>query len=170
MTVFRLTRAVTLPADEVWRQVTDWHAHAAQVPFTSLASLTPGPAREGTVFVVRSAVGRLGFDDPMEIVRWEPPDGDRSGKDRPGGDRPGGDRRGAENEGRCRLEKRGRVVLGWAEIEVVPQEGGSLVVWTEELRFRGLPRLLDQVTAKVGQLVFGRALDGLLRSGGPGPG
>ncbi|MER5767268.1 SRPBCC family protein [Streptomyces sp. NPDC001985] len=143
--VFRLTRAVPLPAGEVWRRVTDWRAHAAQVPLTSLASVTAGPARVGTVFVVRSALGRVRFDDPMEVVRWEPPGG---------------------GSGICRLEKRGRVVLGWAEIEVAPRGPGSVVVWTEELRLRGVPALLDPVVTRVGRRVFGRALDGLLR--GPG--
>ncbi|MFF8960702.1 SRPBCC family protein [Streptomyces sp. NPDC014894] len=143
MTEFRVTRAVPLPADEVWRRVTDWRAHAAQVPATSLASVTAGPTRRGTVFTVRSSVGRAGFDDPMEVVRWEPPADGRAG--------------------RCRLEKRGRVILGWAEIEVCPRGPGSVVVWAEDLRIRGLPRRLDPLVARVGRRVFGRALDGLLR-------
>ncbi|GAA2252244.1 hypothetical protein GCM10010232_45660 [Streptomyces amakusaensis] len=143
MTVFRLTRAVTLPADETWRRVTDWRAHAARVPATSLASVTAGPVRAGTVLVMRSAVGRIGFDDPMEIVRWEPPGRDRAGH--------------------CRLEKRGALITGWAEIEVLPRGPGSVVVWSEELRVRPLPRPLDPLVARVGRRVFGRALDGLLR-------
>lgn len=144
MTAFRLEREVVLPAQEAWRRVTDWGGHAARVPCTALASVTAGPTRPGTVFVVRSGVGRVAFDDPMEVVVWEPP---------------------AEGSpGRCRLEKRGRLVLGWAAIEVHPRgAAGSLVVWTEDLRLGPLPRRLDPLVARVGRVVFGRALDGVLR-------
>ncbi|MFD3441928.1 SRPBCC family protein [Streptomyces sp. NPDC058685] len=146
MTAFRLTRAVMLTADEAWNRVTDWRSHAAQVPLTRLSSVSGVPTGEGTLFVVRSGVGRAGFDDPMEVVRWVPP--------------------GAGGTGRCRLEKRGRVITGWAEIEVEPQGAGALVVWTEELRIRLLPRVLDPLVVRVGRVVFGRALDGLLRGRG----
>jgi uncharacterized membrane protein YgcG len=144
--VFRLTRAVALAADEVWLRVTDWRAHAAQVPLTAVSVLTPGPTRVGTVFVARTGPGRAGFDDPMEVVRWEPPADGRSG--------------------RCRLVKRGRVILGWAEIEVRPEGSGAVVVWAEELRIRALPRLFDPLVLRAGRLVFGRALDGLLMGRG----
>ncbi|MFI1393767.1 SRPBCC family protein [Streptomyces sp. NPDC020681] len=148
MPAFRLIRAVALTADEAWLRVTDWRAHAAQVPLTSLASVTGSPTGMGTVFVVRSGLGPLGFDDPMEVVHWEPP---------------------ADGEpGHCRLEKHGRVITGWAEIEVRPEGPGSVVVWREELGVRLLPRLLDPLVVRVGRRVFGRALDGLLAGTGPG--
>jgi hypothetical protein len=146
VTAFRITRAVTLPAEEVWARVTDWPAHAARVPLTAVSSVTPSPTRMGTVFVARSGTGRFGFEDPMEIVHWEPPE--------------------AGGDGHCRLEKRGNVITGWAEIEVYPQGRGTVVVWVEELRIRPLPRLFDPLVRRVGRLVFGRALDGLLA--GPG--
>ncbi|MFC4607637.1 SRPBCC family protein [Streptomyces maoxianensis] len=167
MTVFRISRAVTLPADEAWLRVTDWRGHAAQVPLTTVSSVTPSPTRVGTVFVARSGIGRsgsgrsrlgrsrrgrpelgrpelgrFGFDDPMEVVHWQPPDGGAPGL--------------------CRLEKRGRVITGWAEIEVLPEGPGAVVVWVEELHIRLVPRLLDPLVARVARLVFGRALDGLL--------
>jgi hypothetical protein len=149
VSAFRITRAVTLPADEVWARVTDWPAHAAQVPLTAVVAVTPPPTGVGTVFVARSGTGRLGFDDPMEVVRWEPP-GATDGDGRSGGD------------GRCRLEKRGRVITGWAEIEVCPRGSGTVVVWAEELRISLLPRLFDPLVGRVARWVFGRALDGLL--------
>ncbi|TQK43009.1 polyketide cyclase/dehydrase/lipid transport protein [Streptomyces sp. SLBN-118] len=139
---FRLTRAVALPADEAWSRVTDWRGHAAQVPLTAVRVMTPPPTGVGTRFVARSGVGRACFDDPMEVVGWEPPAGGRPG--------------------RCRLEKRGSVITGWAEIEVLPQGPGAVVVWVEQLHIRFLPRLLDPLVARAGRLVFGRALDGLL--------
>ncbi|MET7713836.1 SRPBCC family protein [Streptomyces sp. NPDC005407] len=157
MTAFRIARAVTLPADEAWLRVTDWRAHAAQVPLTTVSSVTPSPTRVGTVFVARSGLGRsglgrfrlerFGFDDPMEVVHWQPPEDGAPGL--------------------CRLEKRGRVIKGWAEIEVLPQGPGAVVVWVEELRIRLVPRLLDPLVVRVARLVFGRALDGLLTRPGP---
>ncbi|MEU1282330.1 SRPBCC family protein [Streptomyces sp. NPDC005805] len=143
MTVFRIGRRTGLEPGECWRRVTDWEAHAAGVPFTRVTVVTEGPAGVGTVFVARSGAEAFGFDDPMEIVRWDPPAG-------------GG-------PGVCRLEKRGRAVTGWAEIEVRPVPGGgSVVLWVEELSVRGVPALLDPLVTRVGRVVFGRALDGLL--------
>ncbi|MFD5898527.1 MULTISPECIES: SRPBCC family protein [unclassified Streptomyces] len=160
MTVFRVERRTDLPAEEAWRRVTDWPAHGRRVPLTRILVNTPGPTGTGTVFVARTGLGRARFDDPMEIVRWEPPT-------------PG-------SPGRCRLEKRGRMVRGWAEIEVTASateagtatgagpgtDGRTLVAWAEELSFSFLPRFLDRVTARTGRVVFGRVVDGLLRGRG----
>ncbi|MGW7356694.1 SRPBCC family protein [Streptomyces sp. NPDC054802] len=145
MAVFRLGRTTGLTARECWLRVTDWPAHAAQMPLTAVETVSGPATGVGAVFVVRSALGRFGFDDPMEVVDRRPPS--------PG--RPG----------RCRLEKRGRVITGWAEIEVHATDSGSVVLWVEELRFPLLPSALDPLVARVGRRVFGRALDGILRGG-----
>ncbi|OKK03420.1 Immediate-early protein 2 [Streptomyces sp. CB03234] len=146
MAVFRIVRGAPLSVTEAWRRLTDWPAHAARVPLTHAAGVTPGPVRVGSRFTMRTGIGPVGFDDPMEVVRCEPP-------------RPGG-----AGAGVCRLVKRGRVITGWAEIEVreaaVP--GAVRVTWTEELRVRGLPKVCDAVLARAGRWVFGRALSGLL--------
>ncbi|MEU5403956.1 SRPBCC family protein [Streptomyces sp. NPDC005963] len=142
MAVFRLTRAVTLPVDEVWRRVADWRAHAARMPLTRLSVTTEGPTGVGSAFTVRTALGPVGVDDPMEVVEWRPPEGGAAG--------------------RYRLEKRGRVVRGWAEVEVLGQGSGTVVVWTEELRISLVPGFLDRLVALTGRMVFGRALNGLL--------
>ena len=39
-------------------------------------------------------------------------------------------------EGFCRIEKRGRAVLGWAELTVTPSAEGSAIRWQEEARLR----------------------------------
>ncbi|MEU3608985.1 SRPBCC family protein [Streptomyces sp. NPDC035033] len=143
MSRFRVVRSAALEPAEAWRRLTDWPAHGRRVPLTRTTVLTPGPNRAGTRFTARTGLGPLGFDDPMEVVRWEPPLGDRPGV--------------------CRLEKYGRVVRGWAEIEVAAAGGGSQVVWTEELAVRGVPGCFGPVLARAGRVVFGRALDGLLR-------
>lgn len=88
-------------------------------------------------FVARTGIGILGFDDPMEIVEWRPPR-------------------------HCRLEKRGSVVLGWAELTVEPLGELSRVTWKEEIRVRGVPRIFDPLTRAAGIRLFGRVLDGLL--------
>ncbi|KUN89795.1 Immediate-early protein 2 [Streptomyces bungoensis] len=144
MPFFSLERTVPLPLDEAWRRLTDWPRHGAAVPLTRITVVTSTPTHEGTRFVARSGIGPLGFDDPMDVTLWRPP---------------------ADGEpGLCRLEKRGRVMLGWAEIEVRPGPGGrARVVWREELSVRFLPRVLDGVVAFTARTVFGRAANRLLR-------
>ncbi|MEV0449047.1 SRPBCC family protein [Streptomyces sp. NPDC050600] len=158
MSRFRIERTVALPPAEVWRRLTDWPAHGAQVPFTRTTVLTAGPNAVGTRFTARTGLGRLAFDDPMEVVVLEPPAPGRTGV--------------------CRLVKLGRVVLGSASFEVsgvadasgvagAGASGGSVgsrVVWVEELRLRGVPAAFDPVLALAGRVLFGRALDGLLRN------
>ncbi|MBY8882985.1 SRPBCC family protein [Actinacidiphila acidipaludis] len=187
MALFEIERVTPLPPAEAWRRLTTWERHSATVPLTRITVRTPPPSGTGTLFVARTGVGPIGFDDPMEVVEWEP---DRY----------------------CRLRKTGRVVTGWAEIEVRPLGGtapvtgtpwsiapagpgssgpsapaassdaggqagapgeqapgegdaptGTVVRWREELRVRGVPRALDPVTVAAGRFIFGRALDTLLR-------
>ncbi|MFE7357298.1 SRPBCC family protein [Streptomyces sp. NPDC057543] len=150
MAVFRIERFTHLPTAESWRRVTDWERHAARVPLTAITVPTGLPTRMGTVFVARTGVGPLGFDDPMEVVRWTPPAAGRAGL--------------------CRLEKRGSLVLGRASIDVYPTASGSHVVWVEELSVRLLPRWVDPLIAAAGRRVFGRVLDSMLdRPAGPCP-
>ncbi|QNE78738.1 SRPBCC family protein [Streptomyces finlayi] len=148
MAVFRIERFTHLPAAEAWRRVTDWERHGAVVPLTSVTVPTGLPTRIGTVFVARTGLGPLAFDDPMEVVRWTPPAAGRAGL--------------------CQLEKRGSVVMGRAAIDVYPTDSGSHVVWVEELRVRLLPRLADPLVASAGRRVFTRALDRLLAGGADG--
>jgi hypothetical protein len=150
--LFRVDRESSLPADEVWRRLTVWERHADVVPLTRIHVRTPPPSGEGTVFVARSGLGPVGFDDVMEIVSWRPA--------------------GADG-GLCRLEKRGSFVTGWAEIEVSPGAGaagsgsGATVAWREDLRVRWLPRVFDGVLASAARWMFGRAVDRLLSSPPP---
>lgn len=72
MSLFRVERRVPLAPEEAWRRLTDWPAHGRQVPLTRTRVLTPGPNGAGTRFTARTGVGPLSFDDPMEVVRWEP--------------------------------------------------------------------------------------------------
>ncbi|MFI7012556.1 SRPBCC family protein [Streptomyces sp. NPDC050145] len=135
----RIVRETPLSPAEAWRRITDWERHGTVVPLTRVTVLTPPPTAAGTVFVARTGLGpRFAFDDPMELVAWQPPR-------------------------RCRMEKRGRVVAGWAEFEVrALAGGGARVEWREELRVRGVPAVADPLLAAAGRLVFGRALNALL--------
>ncbi|MFC9113518.1 SRPBCC family protein [Streptomyces sp. NPDC057092] len=144
MATFQLHRTAPLPLDEAWRRLTTWPRHGEVVPLTRVTVTTPPPTGEGTVFVARTGLGPLAFDDPMEVTVWRPPAGGTPGF--------------------CRLEKRGRVVTGWAEIEVGPGPGGRAgVVWRENIRVRFLPSACDALLARAGRQVFGRAVNRLLR-------
>ncbi|WP_310912846.1 SRPBCC family protein [Lipingzhangella rawalii] len=112
------------------------------MPLTSVTMEPPEPTRLGTVVVAHTGVGGFGFDDRMEVVHWTPPRDDHPGV--------------------CRLEKRGTVVLGWAEIEVHPRGDRSIVVWREEVRVAKLPRLFSMPLAWAGRLVFARLLAAVL--------
>ena len=133
-----------------WSRVTEWPAHGRYVPLTTVRVDPPGPSRAGTVFTARTGVGRIGFDDPMEIVQWQPP----AGPEVAGGESAG--------RGFCRLEKRGRVMLGWAEITVEPTDTGSRVTWREDAAPAHLPTFLSPVATLSGRLLFGRVLRKLL--------
>lgn len=153
MVLFALERVSPLPVDQAWLRLTDWERHADVVPLTRVTVRTAPPTREGTVFVARSGVGPLAFDDPMEVVTWRPPTRDTT-----------------TAAAQCHLAKKGRFVTGWAEIEVHPHgDTGSRVVWREDLSVRLLPRVFDRPLAQTARWMFGRAVDGLLREPGSTP-
>lgn len=142
MALLRIERTTALPVAEAFARITDWPRHSEHIPLTTVSVTSDPPARVGTTFVGRTGLGAIGFDDPMTVTRWEPP---RSG-----------------SPGRCRLEKTGSLILGWAEIEVHAQGSGARVIWTEDVNIRGLPRVFDRLAKMGGQWMFGRAIDGLL--------
>jgi hypothetical protein len=125
-----------------WERLTDWPRHARYVPFTSITVPTPAPNGVGTVFIAHTNLGGIGFDDPMEVVEWVEPD--------------------ATRPGRCRLEKRGSVMLGWAELVVGPGPRGTTAIWTEDITVARLPRFLEPITAVSSRLLFARVLRRLL--------
>ncbi|MFH8793608.1 SRPBCC family protein [Streptomyces sp. NPDC017941] len=142
MAFFRVERTTPLSPAEAWHRLTDWERHGQVVPLTGVTVSGSPPYGEGTVFTARSGIGRVAFDDPMEVVVWQPPEPTRYGM--------------------CRLVKRGSVVTGWAEIEVHARGRGARVVWREELRVRGVPGFADPVVARVASWTFGRAATALL--------
>lgn len=143
MAVFDLSRTVPLSAQEAWHRVTDWPGHS-RMPLTRVRVAAGSGTEPGSVVLARTGAGPVGFDDPMEITVWQPP--------------------AAGAPGLCRLEKRGRVVRGWAEIRVEPVGTGSVVAWREDIRCAGMPPAVDRLLAAAGRPVFGRVLDALLRA------
>ena len=127
-----IAREVPLSQGEAFSRVTDWMRHGDVVPFTTVRLTDTG-------FVARTALGPVGFDDPMEVVAWDPPRF-------------------------CRLEKRGRVIHGWAEITVWPTASGSKIIWRELAHTVGIPRFLTRVERAAGRALFGRLLDRLTRT------
>jgi carbon monoxide dehydrogenase subunit G len=138
MSAFAVTEETALPPEQAWARLVDWPRHAAFVPLTTIA-VVPGDPGVGTVFVARTGLRRVGFDDPMEVVAWDPPRF-------------------------CRVEKRGRVMLGWAELTVTPSGTGSRVTWREEAVPARLPRFARPVADAAGRRLFARVLRGLLAS------
>ncbi|WP_026123478.1 hypothetical protein [Nocardiopsis chromatogenes] len=142
MAFFRIMRCVSLGPEEAWRRLTDWPRHGAHIPLTRVTVEPPGATGVGTLLSARTGIGPVGFDDTMEVVRWSPPSDGRPGM--------------------CRLEKRGALVTGWAEIVVGGSGGRARVLWREEVRVARLPRVLDAPAAWGGRLLFGHVVRALL--------
>ncbi len=134
-----------LPAS-VWAAVTDFPAHADAVPLTTITT-DAGDPRVGWRFVARTGIGPLRVDDPMRIALWSPP-----GED--------------DGVGRVEITKEGRVLAGWASIEVAPgpTPGSTRLTWREEIDLAPVPvltrparlrRAADLATAAL----FDRAID-----------
>jgi hypothetical protein len=142
VTTFDVVRSSPLPAAEALSRLTDFTRHADFVPLTSVS--VSGPRQcIGTMVVTRTGLGPARFEDPMEVVAWHDPEGARPGV--------------------CRLEKRGRVLHGWAQVTVSALQTGCLVHWHEVADLPHEPRFLSWLIKPAGKVLFGRLVDGLLR-------
>ncbi len=103
------TVTVAAPAARVWALVTDWSRQGEWIPATEV-HLTRGTGTAlGDRVVARTAVGPLGFDDPMEITGWDPPH-------------------------RCEVRHLGRVVRGSGTFEVEPVDAATARFrWVEQV-------------------------------------
>jgi uncharacterized protein YndB with AHSA1/START domain len=147
MARFAVSVSIAAPVEQVWQRITDWPEHGRWIPLTTVRVTSDRGAGVGATFVGRSALGPFGFDDPMEVVEWSPPIGGLAGH--------------------CRVQKHGRVVLGWAAFEVRPGAGGrdSVLEWTEEVEIAPvrLTRPAGGLIAAVGRAGFARALRAMAR-------
>ncbi|NHA68740.1 SRPBCC family protein [Phycicoccus flavus] len=139
---FTIRRSTPLDRQAAWDVMTDLRGHTAHVPLTDVSVPDDGLALGAEV----SAVTRLGpvaGADRMLVVALEP------GR-------------------RLRLVKTGWFLRGWADI-VVSEAGddGATVEWTEELWLPGLRRLTRPVGDRLGKVLFGRVVDGLLAREAP---
>jgi hypothetical protein len=144
---FEVVRHTHLDAAEAFAAVTDWPRHAAFIPLTTIQLVGVVRADVGARFVARTALGPFHFDDPMEVVHWQPPT--------------------EAAPGVCRVDKRGNVLLGSTVITVTPSREGSVVHWQEHATVRYLGGLAAWPTQLAGRRVFGRLLDSLLSGAAP---
>lgn len=135
--MFTLTRECPLPPEELWARVAALPDHSATVPLTTTHAGRGKPG-VGWQFTVRTALGRLRFDDPMTVEAWDPPR-------------------------RWRIRKTG-LLQGWVEAVVTASAEGSRLTWTEELWLGGplLRRVTQPVGDVAGRVVFGRVVDRLV--------
>jgi hypothetical protein len=140
MASFTASVDVAIPVDVLWDRITDWPSHGRWIPLTRVRVLSDRPDGVGARFVTRTGIGPVGFDDPMEVVAWRPPEGARPGI--------------------CRVRKFGRVVLGGAEFEVSAVPGGSRLAWTEDVEIAParLTRPAGPLIAVVARFALSRVL------------
>lgn len=136
---FTIRRATTLPREQAFTVVTDLPEHTRHVPLTDVAVPEGGLVLGAEVNAV-TRLGPIAGADRMLVTALEPGH-------------------------RLRLVKTGWFLRGWADITVedaAAGAGGSEVVWTEELWLPGLRRLTRPVGDRLGPLLFGRVVEGLV--------
>lgn len=136
-----------LPATVSWQRVLDLRAHSEVIPLTTVSgdTLYAAGLAPGSTFIARTAVGPLGFDDPMVFDDIVAPETD--------------------SPGRARIRKDGSAVRGSIQLVVTPRGSGSTVSWSQEIGVRGVPGALDAVVAKVARAAYGSILRKLLDRG-----
>lgn len=144
-------RHIAASPDRVWAAVSDFAAHAALVPFTTMLAEPgeEGAPREGWRFITYSRLGPLLLEDRMRLIRWEPPTDD--------------------GVAYFHAQKVGPVLGGWASVQVHGDRAGGLttVIWDEHIRLlRTLPGPLDPLVGLVAdassKILFGWVLDRIL--------
>ncbi|MFJ2033602.1 SRPBCC family protein [Streptosporangium sp. NPDC087985] len=111
MTHSRIRVSVDAAAEpeQVFSVLTDWPRHDEWMVLTR-ARVTAGDGRSaGSRLAAFTGMGLLGFLDTMEIIEWDPPT-------------------------TVAVRHTGRLVRGTGIFRVLPrEEGGSTIVWEEEL-------------------------------------
>ena len=136
---FRVVRRTPLPPDLAWAAVSDLAEHTHDVPLTDVV-VPEGGLVLGAEVVAWTRLGPLAVADRMLVTAVDP------GR-------------------RLRLVKVGRLLRGWADITVLPDPeapGAARVEWVEELWLPGLRRVTRPVGDRLGPILFGRVVDGVL--------
>lgn len=127
------------PPAEALSRLLDLREHDRIIPLTRVTPAVPAnELRAGSTFVARTAVGPLGFDDPMlvERISFEP--------------------------AAARIVKQGRALRGGIDVRVVPSAAGSTVRWEQTVHLPWLPGILQPVAARVLRVGYRRVLGRLL--------
>jgi hypothetical protein len=151
MTSFTVTRHVRATATDTWNTLVDWPRHGDWVPLTRIRVRSDRPDGVGAYLVARTGLGPLGFDDPMEVVAWEPPSGDDPG----------------DPPARCEIVKHGRVIHGSAWFTVTPLPGRRCrVLWFEDVTVspRRITRYAGPLVSLAGRAAFAATLRQMARS------
>ena len=122
------------PPRIVWDRLVDWARHGDWIPATRM-DVGPGdPTDVGAEFTAYTGIGPLVLEDRMRVVRcaWSVED----------------------ESGECEVEKLGPKLWGTASFTVAAAEGGSRVVWEEDVTVSRLPGLLAPVAGAVGAIGF----------------
>lgn len=131
-----------LSPQEAFARLVDLDAHSAVIPLTTLTHRPP--LQPGSTFVARTALGPVGFDDPMVVTEYAEPT--------------------ASTVGRVGFRKTGRWVRGDMVLTVSPDSSrGSRVDWHQDISIRWLPAWFDPVVGGVARLAYATAVRRLLR-------
>lgn len=137
---------VHAPLATVWATAIDWPAHSRWVPLTKVW-VAEERGGLGTRFVGRTGLGPLGFDDPMTVTQWSPPDE-------------------AHGAATCTVTKTGRVVTGTAGFTVRATGPGTChLEWFEDIDIRPatITRLLAPLLAPLARAGLRQTLRKLAR-------
>lgn len=99
--------AVAVPVETAWAGLTGWEDQTGWMLFT-VVTVEPGAHRVGERLDAFTRIAGLGFHDPMEVSRWDPPN-------------------------LVEVVHLGKVVRGGGTFEVRPAPGGAWLVWVEDL-------------------------------------
>jgi uncharacterized protein YndB with AHSA1/START domain len=108
--------AIAAPPEVVFEAVSDWEAQSEWVALTTVTvdgrgerpPGAPGGHGVGERLTAVTKLAGVGFRDPMEVTRWEPPR-------------------------RAEVRHLGRVVRGTGTFTVEPAPGGAWFTWAEDL-------------------------------------
>jgi uncharacterized protein YndB with AHSA1/START domain len=131
--------AIAAPPQVVFEAVSDWDAQSRWVALTTVTA-EPGGGRVGQRLTAVTGLAGIGFSDPMEVTRWEPPR-------------------------LAQVRHLGRVVRGTGTFTVEPAPGGSWFTWAEDLDLPlgALGRLGFALLRPAVQLMLRRSLARLAR-------
>jgi hypothetical protein len=131
--------AIAAPPEAVFAAVADWEGQSEWVALTTVTA-DGGPHRVGERLVADTRLLGLGFRDPMEVTRFDPPS-------------------------RIDVRHLGRVLRGTGSFVVEPAPGGAWFVWAEdvELPLGAAGRLGFVVVGPAFRLLLRRSLRRLAR-------